>query len=289
MAHQFPQAHYAAAQQQHALRMDPISSSLMTTAPSGFRRCRSAEPGTPAARLLDQISSTSPPTAVQFPDLRAPSTPGPLCPRPHCHVRPSCSVRLVRGAQACAAGPPRLQRGQCGRLLCCTGVSPCLHVLLRRSSPPLAGAHAGARACPWSLSGRLSKRPCCGGLCCWHSCSRRPVHIGSCCRRRYSRGCRRPEYHLRGTWRPQTATSSPQSASSATATASAVVVYSASIHSSAATADAIPRAKQIVAPIPGGATCAYSHSQGHKGLRDAIAVGIASQRIPCKCRQHFHY
>ncbi|KXG38639.1 alanine aminotransferase 2 isoform X2 [Sorghum bicolor] len=42
-------------------------------------------------------------------------------------------------------------------------------------------------------------------------------------------------------------------------------------------ADAISRAKQILATIPGRATGAYSHSQGIKGLRDAIAAGITSR------------
>ncbi|CAL4941572.1 unnamed protein product [Urochloa decumbens] len=42
-------------------------------------------------------------------------------------------------------------------------------------------------------------------------------------------------------------------------------------------ADAILRARQILAAIPGGATGAYSDSQGIKGLRDAIASGIASR------------
>ncbi|EMS46317.1 Alanine aminotransferase 2 [Triticum urartu] len=42
-------------------------------------------------------------------------------------------------------------------------------------------------------------------------------------------------------------------------------------------ADSISRAKQILALIPGRATGAYSHSQGIKGLRDAIASGIASR------------
>ncbi|KAG2549365.1 hypothetical protein PVAP13_9KG269500 [Panicum virgatum] len=42
-------------------------------------------------------------------------------------------------------------------------------------------------------------------------------------------------------------------------------------------ADAISRAKEILAAIPGRATGAYSHSQGIKGLRDAIAAGIASR------------
>jgi alanine transaminase len=42
-------------------------------------------------------------------------------------------------------------------------------------------------------------------------------------------------------------------------------------------ADSISRAKQILASIPGKATGAYSHSQGIKGLRDAIAAGITSR------------
>ncbi|CAN6305331.1 unnamed protein product [Urochloa humidicola] len=42
-------------------------------------------------------------------------------------------------------------------------------------------------------------------------------------------------------------------------------------------ADAILRARQILATIPGGATGAYSDSQGIKGLRDAIASGITSR------------
>uniref|UniRef100_J3LKP4 Alanine aminotransferase 2 n=1 Tax=Oryza brachyantha TaxID=4533 RepID=J3LKP4_ORYBR len=42
-------------------------------------------------------------------------------------------------------------------------------------------------------------------------------------------------------------------------------------------ADAIARAKKILALIPGRATGAYSHSQGIKGLRDEIAAGIASR------------
>ncbi|XP_064985341.1 alanine aminotransferase 2-like [Musa acuminata AAA Group] len=42
-------------------------------------------------------------------------------------------------------------------------------------------------------------------------------------------------------------------------------------------ADAIARAWQILDAIPGGATGAYSHSQGIKGLRDAIADGIAAR------------
>ncbi|KAG6516496.1 hypothetical protein ZIOFF_026961 [Zingiber officinale] len=40
-------------------------------------------------------------------------------------------------------------------------------------------------------------------------------------------------------------------------------------------ADAIARAQQILDVIPGKATGAYSHSQGIKGLRDAIAAGIS--------------
>ncbi|OEL31960.1 Alanine aminotransferase 2 [Dichanthelium oligosanthes] len=47
--------------------------------------------------------------------------------------------------------------------------------------------------------------------------------------------------------------------------------------SSLCSADAISRAKQILASIPGRATGAYSHSQGIKGLRDAIAAGITSR------------
>nr|DAD44159.1 TPA_asm: hypothetical protein HUJ06_002389 [Nelumbo nucifera] len=42
-------------------------------------------------------------------------------------------------------------------------------------------------------------------------------------------------------------------------------------------ADAIQRAQQILDQIPGRATGAYSHSQGIKGLRDAIAAGIAAR------------
>ncbi|XP_010273809.1 PREDICTED: alanine aminotransferase 2-like [Nelumbo nucifera] len=42
-------------------------------------------------------------------------------------------------------------------------------------------------------------------------------------------------------------------------------------------ADAIERAWQILDQIPGRATGAYSHSQGIKGLRDAIAAGIAAR------------
>ncbi|KAK2353380.1 alanine aminotransferase [Trifolium repens] len=38
--------------------------------------------------------------------------------------------------------------------------------------------------------------------------------------------------------------------------------------------DSIKRARQIVDQIPGRATGAYSHSQGIRGLRDTIAVGI---------------
>ncbi|KAJ3702546.1 hypothetical protein LUZ61_006251 [Rhynchospora tenuis] len=41
--------------------------------------------------------------------------------------------------------------------------------------------------------------------------------------------------------------------------------------------DSIARAKQILSSIPGKATGAYSHSQGIKGLRDAIAEGIAAR------------
>ncbi|XP_010939849.1 alanine aminotransferase 2 isoform X2 [Elaeis guineensis] len=41
--------------------------------------------------------------------------------------------------------------------------------------------------------------------------------------------------------------------------------------------DAIARARQILDLIPGRATGAYSHSQGIKGLRDAIAAGIAAR------------
>lgn len=41
--------------------------------------------------------------------------------------------------------------------------------------------------------------------------------------------------------------------------------------------DAIARAWQILDQIPGRATGAYSHSQGIKGLRDAIAAGIAAR------------
>ncbi|KAE8793135.1 Alanine aminotransferase 2 [Hordeum vulgare] len=47
--------------------------------------------------------------------------------------------------------------------------------------------------------------------------------------------------------------------------------------SACCSADSISRAKQILAMIPGRATGAYSHSQGIKGLRDAIASGIASR------------
>ncbi|XP_031500467.1 alanine aminotransferase 2-like [Nymphaea colorata] len=46
--------------------------------------------------------------------------------------------------------------------------------------------------------------------------------------------------------------------------------------------DAIARAWQILDQIPGRATGAYSHSQGIKGLRDAIAEGIAARDgFPC--------
>ncbi|WOL03897.1 hypothetical protein Cni_G12617 [Canna indica] len=41
--------------------------------------------------------------------------------------------------------------------------------------------------------------------------------------------------------------------------------------------DAIERAQKILNLIPGRATGAYSHSQGIKGLRDAIAAGIAAR------------
>jgi len=41
--------------------------------------------------------------------------------------------------------------------------------------------------------------------------------------------------------------------------------------------DSIARAQQILSSIPGRATGAYSHSQGIKGLRDAIAGGIAAR------------
>ncbi|KAG6527987.1 alanine aminotransferase 2-like [Zingiber officinale] len=42
-------------------------------------------------------------------------------------------------------------------------------------------------------------------------------------------------------------------------------------------ADAVERAWKILDAIPGRATGAYSHSQGIKGLRDAIAAGIAER------------
>ncbi|KAL5995804.1 hypothetical protein ACLOJK_025874 [Asimina triloba] len=45
----------------------------------------------------------------------------------------------------------------------------------------------------------------------------------------------------------------------------------------ASCSDAIERARQILDQIPGGATGAYSHSQGIKGLRDSIAAGIAAR------------
>ncbi|KAJ3673202.1 hypothetical protein LUZ60_006576 [Juncus effusus] len=46
--------------------------------------------------------------------------------------------------------------------------------------------------------------------------------------------------------------------------------------------DSIERAWQILDVIPGRATGAYSHSQGVKGLRDAIAAGIESRDgFPC--------
>ncbi|KAJ0007247.1 hypothetical protein Pint_29451 [Pistacia integerrima] len=41
--------------------------------------------------------------------------------------------------------------------------------------------------------------------------------------------------------------------------------------------DSIERAWQILDQIPGGATGAYSHSQGIKGLRDTIAAGIEAR------------
>ncbi|KAJ6812433.1 alanine aminotransferase 2-like [Iris pallida] len=41
--------------------------------------------------------------------------------------------------------------------------------------------------------------------------------------------------------------------------------------------DSITRAQKILDQIPGRATGAYSHSQGIKGLRDAIAAGIAAR------------
>ncbi|CAL0315443.1 unnamed protein product [Lupinus luteus] len=42
-------------------------------------------------------------------------------------------------------------------------------------------------------------------------------------------------------------------------------------------ADSIKRAQTILSQIPGRATGAYSHSQGVKGLRDAIAAGIEAR------------
>lgn len=46
--------------------------------------------------------------------------------------------------------------------------------------------------------------------------------------------------------------------------------------------DSIERARQILDQIPGRASGAYSHSQGVKGLRDAIAAGIeARDGFPC--------
>ncbi|KAL8151368.1 hypothetical protein V2J09_021176 [Rumex salicifolius] len=49
-----------------------------------------------------------------------------------------------------------------------------------------------------------------------------------------------------------------------------------------ALADSIERANQILNHIPGRASGAYSHSQGVKGLRDAIAAGIeARDGFPC--------
>ncbi|ONK75158.1 uncharacterized protein A4U43_C03F13960 [Asparagus officinalis] len=53
-------------------------------------------------------------------------------------------------------------------------------------------------------------------------------------------------------------------------------------------ADSIARAWQILDQIPGRATGAYSHSQGIKGLRDAIAAGIAARDgYPCKAEDIF--
>ncbi|KAI0504574.1 hypothetical protein KFK09_015526 [Dendrobium nobile] len=53
-------------------------------------------------------------------------------------------------------------------------------------------------------------------------------------------------------------------------------------------ADAIARAWDILDVIPGRATGAYSHSQGIKGLREAIAAGIASRDgFPCNADDIF--
>ncbi|XP_020256115.1 uncharacterized protein LOC109833002 [Asparagus officinalis] len=52
--------------------------------------------------------------------------------------------------------------------------------------------------------------------------------------------------------------------------------------------DSIARAWQILDQIPGRATGAYSHSQGIKGLHDAIAAGIAARNgYPCKAEDIF--
>ncbi|PKA64024.1 Alanine aminotransferase 2, mitochondrial [Apostasia shenzhenica] len=53
-------------------------------------------------------------------------------------------------------------------------------------------------------------------------------------------------------------------------------------------ADAIARAWEILDVIPGRATGAYSHSQGIKGLREAIAAGIAARDgYPCNADDIF--
>ncbi|KAG0470665.1 hypothetical protein HPP92_017365 [Vanilla planifolia] len=53
-------------------------------------------------------------------------------------------------------------------------------------------------------------------------------------------------------------------------------------------ADAISRAWKILDSIPGRATGAYSHSQGIKGLRESIAVGIALRDgYPCNADDIF--
>ncbi|KAF3647501.1 Alanine aminotransferase 2 [Capsicum annuum] len=54
-------------------------------------------------------------------------------------------------------------------------------------------------------------------------------------------------------------------------------VLEARLKKSAARADSIERAFQILDQIPGRATGAYSHSQGIKGLRDTIASGIEAR------------
>ncbi|XP_020250756.1 alanine aminotransferase 2-like [Asparagus officinalis] len=52
--------------------------------------------------------------------------------------------------------------------------------------------------------------------------------------------------------------------------------------------DSIARAWQILDQIPGRATGAYIHSQGIKGLHDAIAAGIAARNgYPCKAEDIF--